>query len=67
MIVEIRLPAVLIYYLLITSAKRVNNPDVQNVLPSWFLNKNELKSTLYFMNQQTVSSKRTFVLVEQRH
>ena len=36
------------YLLVIVSAKRVNIPDIQNVLLSWFLGKNELKSTLHF-------------------
>ena len=33
--------------LLITSEKRVNIPDVQKVLLSWILQKNELKSTMH--------------------
>ena len=34
--------------LVIASAKRVNIPDVQNVLLGWILDKNEMKSTLHF-------------------
>ena len=34
--------------LVIASAKRVNIPDVQNVLLSWILDKNEFKSTVHF-------------------
>ena len=30
------------------SAKTVNIPDVQPVLLKWFLDKNELKSTIHF-------------------
>ncbi|CAN0360393.1 unnamed protein product [Ascophyllum nodosum] len=34
--------------LVIASAKRVNIPDVQNVLLRWIIGKNELKSTIHF-------------------
>ena len=34
--------------LVLVSAKRVNIPDIQNVLLSWILDKNELKSTIHF-------------------
>ena len=34
--------------LVIASAKRVNIPDVQNVLLGWIIGKNELKSTIHF-------------------
>ena len=34
--------------LVIAPGKKVNIPDVQNILLSWFLDKNELKSTMYF-------------------
>ena len=43
LIVQSRLSADL---LVIASAKRVNIPDVQNVLLSWFLDKNGLKSAI---------------------
>ena len=36
--------------LVIASAKRVNIPDIQNVLLSCVLDKNELKSTVHFSN-----------------
>ena len=34
--------------LVIASTKRVNIPDVQNVLLGWIIGKNELKSTIHF-------------------
>ena len=34
--------------LVIASAKRVNIPDVQNVLLGWIIGKNELRSTIHF-------------------
>ena len=34
--------------LVMASAKRVNIPDVQNVLLGWIIGKNELKSTIHF-------------------
>ena len=34
--------------LVIAPAKRVNIPDVQNVLLGWIIGKNELKSTIHF-------------------
>ena len=33
---------------IVASAKRVNIPDVQNVLLDWIIGKNELKSTIHF-------------------
>ena len=50
--------------LVIASAKRVNIQNIQNVLLSWILDKNELKSTVHFSK---LSSKRTSALVEQGH
>ena len=52
--------------LAIAAAKdwRIISLDVQNVLLSWILDKNELKSIVHLSK---LSSKRTFTLVEQGH
>ncbi|CAM9712348.1 unnamed protein product [Ascophyllum nodosum] len=47
--------------LVIASAKRVNIPDVQNVLLGWIIDKNELRSTIH------LSKINCTVLVEQGH
>ena len=46
------------------STKRVNIPDVQNVLPSWILDKNELKSTIHFGKLYRVNGQ---LVLEQGH